>query len=96
MHPVSSDVQMGHVLTSTGNVMERMTAKIILMNRAVVIFFKKKTFLFNKLCLINRAVMLIEIHFSAIASGSRGVMKKKNEAFRSYWTIAAGAYPRFL
>ena len=40
--------------------------------------------------------MLIEIHFSAIASGSRGVMKKKNEAFRSYWTIAAGAYPRFL
>ena len=39
MHPVSSDAQMAHVLTSIGNVMERMTAKIILMNRVVVIYF---------------------------------------------------------
>ena len=37
MHPLSSDVQMGRVLTSTGNVMERMTARMILMNRIVVI-----------------------------------------------------------
>ena len=38
MHPLSSDVQMGRVLTSTGNVMERMTARMVLMNRIVVIY----------------------------------------------------------
>jgi len=35
---LSSDVQMGRVLTSIGNVMGRMTARMVLTNRIVVIY----------------------------------------------------------
>lgn len=45
MHPLSSDVQTGHVLTSTGNVIGRMTAMMVLMNVIVVIYI---AYNFNK------------------------------------------------
>lgn len=35
---LSSDVQMGRVLTSIGNVMGRMTARMVLTNKIVVIY----------------------------------------------------------
>ena len=37
MYLLSSDVQMGRVLISVGSVMERTTARMVLMNRIVVI-----------------------------------------------------------
>ena len=67
MHLLSSDVQMGLVLASAGNVMERMTARTILTNRIVVI---SMCILQNMILsiFINSAVLLKKIHFSTIAS----------------------------
>ena len=52
MHLQSSDVQMGLVLASAGNVMERMTARTILTNRIVVI----------SMCILQNMILSIFIN----------------------------------
>ena len=52
MHLLSSDVQMGLVLASAGNVMERMTARTILTNRIVVI----------SMCILQNMILSIFIN----------------------------------
>ena len=52
MHLLSSDAQMGLVLASAGNVMERMTARTILTNRIVVI----------SMCILQNMILSIFIN----------------------------------
>ena len=52
MHLLSSDVQMGLVLASAGNVMERMTARTILTNSIVVI----------SMCILQNMILSIFIN----------------------------------
>ena len=52
MHLLSSDVLMGLVLASAGNVMERMTARTILTNRIVVI----------SMCILQNMILSIFIN----------------------------------
>lgn len=55
---LSSDVQMGRVLTSIGNVMGTMTARMVLTNRIVVIYIAEHLIISILIHLILFFIML--------------------------------------